>query len=375
MTAEDHGSDPWDVVSEARGAVVEALPLGVIVLDSEARVLDVNPAAQQILGGPAVEAIGRPVAELLSDWTDLSDLLVEAAEQKAEVVVDGDSHGRVFEVRVSPLHGGDGRRLGRLLLLRDVTERKRVERELRRAKEAAEASDRAKSEFMSVASHEMRTPITSIKGYTDLLSKGTVGSINEQQARFLDTIRTNADRVALLVSDLSDMARIESGRLRLEIGVVEIEDVVEEAVKGLRTQIEEKDQTLRVTVADDLSPARADRERAVQVLSNLMSNAHKFTPAGGTIAVRAEGWEGEGRRAAVLITVEDDGIGIRPEEQEKVFERFYRSDDRKASDAPGSGLGLSIAASLVEMQGGEIWLESVFREGTVVRFTLPAAAR
>ena len=368
------GSEPSEAVLAARDAVFEALPYGIIVVDGQSRVLDVNPAAQRIVGEPGRAVIGQPISDLSAEWAGLLELMQTEGEHRAEVRIDRDADERVFELQVIPVRHQREDAGGRFILLREVTERKRVEQALREAKEAAERSDRAKSEFMSVASHEMRTPITSIKGYTDLLSKETVGPINDMQTEFLDTIRTNADRIALLISDLSDMARIESGRLRLEIDRVDVADVVRDAVEGLRAQIEAKDQTLSVTVPDDLPPAQADYERSVQVLSNLIGNAHKFTPPGGHLVVRARRWEGEETGQRVLLAVEDDGIGIQPEEQERVFEKFYRSEDREASDLPGSGLGLSIAANLVEMQGGEIWLESRFREGTTVRFTLPSAA-
>lgn len=235
-----------------------------------------------------------------------------------------------------------------------------------------------KSEFMSVACHEMRTPITSIKGYADLLARGTVGPINDTQRDFLNTIRANADRIALLVSNLSDIARIDSGRLNLELETVIVSRAIGDAVEGLRPQIEGKEQTLELNIVDGLPSVEADHERLVQVLSNLIGNAHKFTPAGGRITVRA--YQGsapgqgddEGDVHGILVAVEDNGIGIRAEEQDRVFETFYRSDDREVSDVPGSGLGLSIAVSLIEMHGGRIWLESVFREGTTVRFVLPA---
>jgi PAS domain S-box-containing protein len=374
MEEGDRGSEPSEAVLAARDAVIEALPYGIILVGGQSRVLDINPAAQRIVGEPAAAVIGQPVKGLGVEWAGLIDLLQTAGEHRAEVRLERDGEERAFELRVTPLPDERGRAGRRLVMLREVTERKQVERALREAKEAAERSDRAKSEFMSVASHEMRTPITSIKGYTDLLSKETVGPINAAQAEFLDTIRTNADRIALLISDLSDMARIESGRLRLEIGLVDVVEVVRDAVEGLRAQIEAKDQTLSVAVAGDLPPARADYERSVQVLSNLIGNAHKFTPAGGRLIVRARRWQDEETGQRILLAVEDNGIGIRAEEHERVFEKFYRSEDRKASDLPGSGLGLSIAANLVKMQGGEIWLESRFREGTTVRFTLPSGA-
>jgi signal transduction histidine kinase len=231
------------------------------------------------------------------------------------------------------------------------------------------------SEFMSVACHEMRTPITSIKGYTDLLARGTVGPVNKAQIGFLDTVRSNADRIALLISDLSDVARIQSGRLSVDLASVDVRDVVRDTLETMQTQIEGKDQSLTIEMAENLPEVWADHERTVQVLSNLVSNAHKFTPTGGRIVVRAQPWAGGDGERGVVIAVEDNGIGIRAEEQEDVFEMFYRSEDRQASDMPGSGLGLSIASNLVEMQGGQIWLESTFREGTTVSFVLPAETR
>jgi signal transduction histidine kinase len=176
--------------------------------------------------------------------------------------------------------------------------------------------------------------------------------------------------MAGLLSDLSDVARIESGRLTLDLEPVDISDVVKDAVEGLRPAIEDKDQVLRIDVPDDLPSVQAEQERLVQVLTNLIKNAHQFTPPGGRLAIRAECRDDELVGHGIIVAVEDNGIGIEAEEQEKVFEKFYRSDDRAASDVPGSGLGLTIAASLVEMHGGRIWLESVFREGTTVYVAL-----
>ena len=376
MAREGSTSGSSSIVMAARDALIEMMEQGVIVLDSDDRVLDMNPAAETIVGQSRQDAMGQPVTELLQGR---AERLKETGEGQTEIKIVRRDREQVFEARLSPLEDRRGRPLGRVVILHDVSDRERLEQALRETRQAAKASDRAKSDFMSVASHEMRTPITSIKGYTDLLAKGTVGPVNETQADFLDIIRANVDRIALLVSDLSDIARIESGRLSLELGAVDVPDVVVDAVQGLQAQIDEKEQVLRVCVPDDLPPVRADHERVVQVLSNLISNAHKFTPRGGCITVRAGRGSAPGHRDDagtshdIVVAVEDNGIGIREHEQEKVFEKFYRSEDREASEMPGSGLGLSIAANLVEMQGGQIWLESVFRRGTAVKFTLPVA--
>jgi signal transduction histidine kinase len=352
-----------DIVPAARDAVVESMEDGVIVMDVQGRVVDVNPAAEAVLDQPAAQAF--------SERTGVLDLLGKDHEGCGEVVLEDNGERRTFDIRVSPLTDQSKRLSGRFIVLRDVSDRKQAEEELQGAKEAAEAANKAKSEFMSVASHEMRTPITCIKGYTDLLAKFLGESADDAHVEFLETIRLNADRLATLVSDLSDMARIESGRLRLELGTVEIKEVVREAVSGIRTQVDEKDQTLSVDIPEGVPTVRGDHDSLVRVTANLLSNACKFTPAGGRIMVRAECVDDEVEGTVVHVAVKDNGIGIKPEELERVFEKFYRSDDREASELPGSGLGLSIASSLVEMQGGRIWLESVFREGTTVHFTVP----
>jgi PAS domain S-box-containing protein len=360
-----------DGTPTARDAVVENMEDGVLVLDNEDRVVDMNPAAEEILDRSAPGAIGQHAAEVLSETGHLVEILEKAQERHAEMSVGEEREEKVFDVQISPLIDHLGHFSGRFIVLRDISERKRAEAALQQAKQAAEAANEAKSEFMSVASHEMRTPITCIKGYTDLLAKFMRRWADDTHIEFLDIIRVNADRLAGLVSDLSDMARIESGRLRLELGRVDIEDVIEEAVEALRSRTEEKEQVLRVEVSEDLPPVWGDCNSLVRVTSNLLSNAHKFTPAGGRITVMAEALEEERRETVVHVAVKDNGIGIRPEELEKVFEKFYRSDDRQATDVPGSGLGLSIASNLIEMQGGKIWLESVFREGTTVHFIVP----
>ncbi|HUF38870.1 MAG TPA: GAF domain-containing protein [Anaerolineales bacterium] len=229
----------------------------------------------------------------------------------------------------------------------------------------------AKSDFISFVSHELKTPMTSIKGYADLLSAGAVGEVNEAQAGFLTTIRSNVDRMATLVSDLADVSRIEAGRLRLDYGSVRVQEVVDEVVRSASRQIEEKKQALAVRIPEDLPAVWGDRTRLVQVLANLLSNAVKYTEAGGELTVAAEviGAAGE----IVRIDVSDNGIGINPEDQGQIFTKFFRSEDQKAREVTGTGLGLNITKNLVEMQGGAIWFESEYRRGTRFYFTIPVA--
>jgi len=241
--------------------------------------------------------------------------------------------------------------------------------------EEVQQANEAKSEFVSFVAHELKNPMTSIKGYTELLAGGAVGEINEMQTNFLHTIHSNVERMSTLVSDLNDNSKIEAGRLRLDYKAVTVSDVVEEVIRSTSRQLEEKKQEILVQVSDALPHVWADHTRVSQVLTNLVSNANKYTPEEGTIILGAEvspnKWDPEGAAKVVHIWVKDDGIGISKEDQQKIFSKFFRSDDQKAREAPGTGLGLNITKSLVEMQGGKIWFESEFRKGTTFHFTVP----
>jgi signal transduction histidine kinase len=235
----------------------------------------------------------------------------------------------------------------------------------------------AKSDFVSFVAHELKNPMTSIKGYTELLAAGSVGQVNEMQANFLHTIRSNVERMSALVSDLNDNAKIEANRLRLDFKPVEVADVVDEVMRSTKRQVDDKRQTVELQLAQFLPAVWADRLRVGQVLTNLISNAHKYTPEGGKIVLGAEAtnnqWDPEGAKRVVHLWVKDNGIGISNEDQAKIFQRFFRSDDSKAREVPGTGLGLNITKSLVDMQGGRIWFESEFRGGTTFHFTIPVA--
>jgi len=238
--------------------------------------------------------------------------------------------------------------------------------ELTEARDEAMSANKSKSEFVSIVSHELKLPMTSIKGYSDLMLSGVTGQLNENQTRFLTIIRNNVNRMATLVSDLADISRIESGNLRLEPREVPIWDVIDEVVTLTRTQVTQKNQTVTVDIPTELPKAWCDRNRIAQILTNLISNANKYTPEGGVIIVHAVL-----ESNMIKIKVEDNGFGMTPEDQHKLFSNFFRSADDKVREAPGTGLGLSITKNLIELQGGKIWFESEFRKGTSFYFTVP----
>ena len=242
---------------------------------------------------------------------------------------------------------------------------------------AVEAANSAKTEFVSFVAHEIKNPMTSIKGYSELLAAGAVGPINEMQANFLNTIRSNVERMSTLVTDLNDNSKIEAGRLRLDFKAVNLAEVVEETVRSSTRQCEIKKQTIEVSLPDNLPMVWADPTRLSQILVNLVSNANKYTQEDGKIILAAEQtknqWDASGAQDVVHVWVKDNGIGISIEDQKKIFQKFFRSDDQKARESTGTGLGLNITRSLVEMQGGKIWFDSEYRHGTTFHITIPVS--
>lgn len=242
--------------------------------------------------------------------------------------------------------------------------------------EEVKEANLAKSRFVSFVAHELKNPMASIKGYTELVASGMAGPINEMQAGFLATVRSNVDRMNTIVSDLNDLTKIQVGNLRLDFRAVAFGEVIQDVVRSLQRQIEEKEQHLTLAIAPDLPPLWADASRLAQILTNLISNAHKYTPPGGTIAVHAEIYhnpqESEGGPTFVHFWVEDNGIGISEEDHPKVFQQYFRAESAKEM-AGGTGLGLAITRSLVELQGGKIWFESQLGKGSVFHVTLPTA--
>lgn len=236
----------------------------------------------------------------------------------------------------------------------------------------AQAANQAKTEFMSIASHELKTPMTSIKGYAKLLTLGTGGGLTERQEEFLNVITANIDRMDRLVADLLDVSRIEANRLHLEMGPVSLNEVIQVVVKSAETQIEAKHLSLKVELPASLPPVWGDQGRLVQVVTNLVSNAYKYTPDGGQIRIIANGLLDSSPRC-LTVSVSDTGVGISPEDQTGLFTKFFRASDPRVRDVPGTGLGLSITKSLVEMHGGEIWFQSELDKGTTFTFTLPIA--
>jgi len=230
----------------------------------------------------------------------------------------------------------------------------------------------AKTDFISFVSHELKQPMTSMKGYIDLLMKGIGGSLNEQQQQFLHIVRNNVGRMDRLVQDLLDVSRIESGRLRLEMGHIVPEEIVSEAVQAFEQEIATKHQTLQVVMPPSMPAVIGDRGRLIQVLTNLVSNANKYTPEQGTITVGADLWNDKGQDY-VRWSVKDNGIGMKPDELSRLFTKYFRASNAAVRSVQGTGLGLVITRSIVEMHGGQVMVESEYQQGSTFSFAIPIA--
>jgi PAS domain S-box-containing protein len=333
------------------------------VADANSEIILFNAAAERILGLPRETALGRSINEMLglygSQARDWMEKVVGWARQPethtseeylATRVEIGD---RVVSVLLGPVLM-ENEFLGTVSAFRDVT--------------AEVAAEHAKTELVSTVSHELRTPMTSIKGYVELLLMGAVGTLTDEQLDFLSVVDANVDRLTVLVNDLLDISRIESGRVAISPRVINVKHVVDQVVAEMQTRAAEQGLTLRSDVSSEIAKIVADPDRVAQILTNLMANACNYTPPGGEVTISARAHDDE-----VHISVRDTGIGISQEDQGKIFERFFRADDAMVQDAPGTGLGLSIVQSLTEIQRGRVWVESELGEGSTFTVALPTA--
>lgn len=241
--------------------------------------------------------------------------------------------------------------------------------ELQTANEKLQELDRLKSVFVSIVSHELRTPMTSIKGYIENMLDGLTGSLSERQAYYLGRVKYNVERLTRMINDLLDLSRIEAGRLELTLTHLPVLELLPEVVESLQSVAQAKSVWLEYSHAGRAVTILGDRDKLHQILTNLIQNAVKFTPRDGHIRVLTKATDA----GFVEFCVADTGCGISPEEQPKIFERFYRGESIQVEQR-GAGLGLAITKSLVEMHGGKIWVESTPGHGSRFYFTIPRVA-
>lgn len=239
-------------------------------------------------------------------------------------------------------------------------------------------ANQAKSEFVSMVSHELKTPMTSLRGYTDLLLSGMTGELTEQQHNFLEIMAANIRRMSQQIQDLTDISRIETGQLHIEQAPTSFVNVVNETMQTVKGLCDEKEIRVHLELPEELPLVMADRGRMVQVLTNLLSNACKYSPPDTDVTLKfmtrmVAQEDSDEMLPMVYCCVKDSGYGISPEDLEKLFTKFFRSNDPNIRQAKGTGLGLSITKGIIELHGGEIWVESKLGEGTSFQFTIPQA--
>ncbi len=237
--------------------------------------------------------------------------------------------------------------------------------------EQVKIANEAKTEFMNTASHDLKVPMTSIKGYAKMLQMGAAGALTEQQKEFTTIIYNNVERMAHLVAELLDVSRIEAGRIRLELQDVYMSDIIDDVLSSVRNQIEDRKLELVLEVENNLPKLKADYGRLMQITTNFISNAYKYTPEGGKVTIIAKRITMADNAEGISLTVKDTGFGISKEDQAKLFTNFFRSSDQNVRNQPGTGLGLSITKKMIESHGGTLTFESDLGKGSAFTFTLP----
>lgn len=363
-------------------AILETTNDAIIMLDASGQVVIVNLPFESIFRLPRYEVVDRPV-EGLADVVRLRpDLPAELANLLLTFGSDphqsagGDlelkgAERRILNWYTAPVHAHDGSAMGRLFVFRDATK----ERD----------ADRMKTEFVSLVSHELRTPLTSVMGFAELMLDGDAGDINQNVRSYLEIIRLNAERLTSLISDILDLTRIDAGRIELRPAWNHLDAILSSVLQSLEPVLDSHRQPVHIDLPTDLPALWCDAERMAQILSNLVTNASKYSPDGAAIRVSATllrrsqsellpACAPEGvadRLPSFLISVQDTGMGIAPEDHSRVFSRFFRSENAARHQVQGSGLGLNIVRSFVELHGGATWLESQLGQGTSVYFTVP----
>lgn len=342
-------------------SVIRNLSEGLLVVDKAGKVVMMNPAAEKMLGVNKSEKVGKPVAEGLKEEHmlamtkgDLSGSQEELAKN-VEVVSLNDETQRILQASTTVVENEDGQTVGMVSVLSDVTKQKEVED--------------LKTKFVSNVSHELRTPLVAIQKSLAVILEKEVGDISPDQERFLSIAHRNIDRLSRLINDLLDVNKLEAAKMNLKPLNTSVKELANHVVATLDTWAKDKKVNFAVEVEEGLS-FEVDSDRITQVLTNLCGNALKFTPEDGTVTVYGKK-ESVNGKDFIQVGVKDTGIGIAPEDQQKIFQKFEQVSLAQPSGVSSTGLGLTIAKELIELHSGEIWVESEEGKGSSFIFRLP----
>jgi NtrC-family two-component system sensor histidine kinase KinB len=343
-------------------AIVSTISDPIVVVDGEEKVVLMNHLAESLFGVVEEAAIGKHFADVVKNQ-ELNKYMHKVASGEAllnlppyfELQLNGEN--RYFRIKLNSSRDVSGKIAGVILILQDVTQFKEL--------------DKMKSDFMARVSHEFRTPLTSINMSLDILKDEHVGHVNKKQRELLIAAKQDAERLTKLVRELLELSRLESGKIQLKEDTIDIKSLIDFSVQPVLVQFNEKNVNLIIKADNSIPKFIADSQQLSWVISNLVTNALRFTESGGTVTVAAS----MSRNDELNISVQDTGCGIEPEMLDKVFDKFVQLHD-SSNPSPGSvGLGLAIAKEIVELYGGRIWVESKVGSGSTFTFSLPIKSR
>ncbi len=329
-------------------AVLESMSGAVLVIDEEKNISLINPISEILLGIRKEEVLGKnlheviPQDEIKAVFDSFRKQKTEFLTREIEITNPKDNIKRIIKANLARVRDYMGNIVGTLLILDDITKAKEI--------------DRMKTEFISITSHELRTPLATIKNCISLIFKESAGPINENQRKFLDIARRNIDRLAALINNLLDLSKIESGKMELERTGCDLNKIVQEVIDTFEPLAKDKNISLKAELWEGLPQIQIDRNKIIQVINNLVSNALKFTEARKSITVSASFYGAD--KNFIQMSVQDDGVGIEKKDFDKLFKKFQQLDSSMTRKVTGTGLGLAICKQIVELHGGKIWVES-----------------
>lgn len=361
-----------------QASALESAANGIIITDREGTILWVNPAYTNLTGYTPEEAIGQTPRLLKSEkhdpafYQNLWDTIRSGQVWSGEII-NRRKEGTLYteEQTITPVLDDRGQISHFIAIKQDISERRRLEEE---AKERQRLEDiiRFKSEFVANVSHELRTPLNSIIGFSELLLHSIPGPMNEKQAKYVNHILVSGQHLLALIMDILDLSKVEARKIELAPESLYLSDALEMTLTMVRPQASKKQILLTSEITPGPLTITADPLRFKQIMYNLLSNAVKFTPEEGQVHVAARLLQGSPNGDCVEIAVRDTGIGIRPDDQPKLFQEFSQVGGKHASRQYGTGLGLALSKKLVELHGGRIWVESAGEgKGCIFFFTLP----
>jgi len=389
-----------DILPVARSTILENMKDAVMVLDAKDRIVDVNLAACKIIGREASQTIGKKADSVLTKWQSMVERYRNVEEANDDISIGEGESKRYFNLDLSSLRDRRGHYTGRFVLLRDITENKLTAMELENAKLRAESSSRAKSEFLANMSHEFRTPLNHIIGFTELVLDKKVGDLNDVQKKYLTNVHHSSHHLLSLVNDVLELSKVEAGKLELITTTVDLKKLIKNSISMVNVEALKND----IQISSDLDSIpdaiKADERKLKQILYNLLSNAVKFTPGRGRVSLKAREVDctvrpglrqGDPTHLQVIneingaardpqtraekfieISVADTGIGIKSDDQIRIFSPFDQVDSSSSRKFAGTGLGLSLSRRLVELHGGRIWVESEGQgKGSTFKFIIP----